>query len=116
MGVLDEPIYRDLGELAGLVWIRVCWDRIGTSARRRQVDIFQHRVLRSSYSKNLSQFWGKLCQGMSVQCPDSGLGVLARLQSVEQEALRILRTESQTVTLLAREYAREQWSKRKTEE
>jgi ribosomal 50S subunit-associated protein YjgA (DUF615 family) len=86
-----------------MIWIRVPWGRMGLSKKRHSTDVFQHRLKKASYCRNVGQVIERLCKGLSIQSIRPPLGLLERVQRQEDAVLHKLRTESVVLTLLAKE-------------
>ena len=102
MSMREDPLYHDLAELLHVVWNRVKWSNISTSWKRRQTDVFQHRLKKASASKNINQVIERLCKGLSIQSIEPEPTLLDRIQCNEARALNILRRESVVMTMLAK--------------
>lgn len=99
----EDEMYHDLAELLHVVWQRVKWQNFSTSWKRRQTDIFQHRLKKASASRNVNQVIERLCKGLSIQSIEPEPALIDRIQRDEERALSILRKESVVLTLLAKQ-------------
>lgn len=100
--MIEDPIYRHLAELLHTVWGRVKWSNISTSWKRRQTDVFQHRLKKASQSKNINQVVERLCKGLSIQSIEPGTPLFVRLQTEEHRTLEVVRKESVVASFLAK--------------
>lgn len=102
MSLTEDPIYRDLAVLLHEAWSRIDWKKISTSWKRRGTDIFQHRLKKAAYSGGINQVIERLCKGLSLQSLNVPIELIERLKRNEVHTMRILRTQSVVLTLLAK--------------
>ncbi|RLE85583.1 MAG: hypothetical protein DRJ96_07610 [Thermoprotei archaeon] len=104
MGALKEieassqPCKQRLVRLLARIYLRSrLWERV---RGRSPLDVFQHRVLASSYAPSISEFIEQLCRKLGVQSLELEPGEVEELE--ECGALQLLRKES--IVLVAEMY------------
>lgn len=102
---LVTDLSEDVATVLGYVYNRVDWHKMKS---RNAHDVFVHRLQTALSKPTFPRFLEKLCNGLSIQAiPYDSLPGIERVCEHDKEAMKLLRTQSRVMALLAIKKAKE---------